>query len=66
MAEFVAASWGRDVDETFQELTLEEVCDVIASVRKKRGPRKMVVSIWLSGTLVEIEVRRIDRAKVPI
>lgn len=52
--------WTRDTDETFQELTLEDISDSIKQVAKAKGPKELTTQLMLGTRRVEIVVRRVQ------
>lgn len=51
--------WTRDTDETFQELTLEDISDSIKQVAKASGPKQLTTTLLLGARTVEVVVRRV-------
>ena len=50
----------RQVDETFLELTLEDLWDLVKRVRRRSGKREERYTLTFGATMVEITVRRVS------
>jgi uncharacterized protein YceH (UPF0502 family) len=50
----------RRVDETWLELTLQDLWDVVKRVRRRSGRREERYTLQFDATVVEITVRRLQ------
>jgi hypothetical protein len=54
------------VDPDWLECTLQDLWDMVKSVRKRSGPKRQTYSLWLNGVVVDVQIsRRQPAAQIP-